>query len=160
MTQPLTPLVVRQDGAPTIQGPVGGRLTFTARGKQTGGLLTAFVNEVAPGEGPPLHTHADEAETWFILEGRLRFLLDGALEDAPAGTFVFVPKGVAHAFQNIGDTPARLLVQFMPSGHMESFFDQFAALDADADIPEAFRRIGASVGMDVVGPPLGRSHPR
>ncbi len=45
---------------------------------------------------------------------------------------------------------------FTPAG-MERFFDRFAALSA-AD-PEAFRRIGGPLGMDVIGPPLARSDP-
>ena len=33
----------------SVQGPAGGPLTFKARGEQTGGLLTAIENEIAPG---------------------------------------------------------------------------------------------------------------
>jgi len=42
---------------------------------------------------------------------------------------------------------------------MERFFDHFAALPEGADIPAAFGDIGRKVGMEVVGPPLARSHP-
>lgn len=47
---------------PTVQGPVGGPLTFKARGEQTGGALTAFENVIAPGDGPPLHTRPGRPE--------------------------------------------------------------------------------------------------
>lgn len=142
----------------TIRGPVGGPLTFKVRGEQTDGRMTALENVIPPGEGPPLHRHADEDETWQVLEGRLRFRLGDDLHGAPAGTFVFVPRGVPHCFQNIGDAPARILVIFTPAG-MERFFDRLAALDEGSDLPEAFRSIGLDVGMDVVGPPLAVSHP-
>ena len=66
---------------------------------------------------------------------------------------MFVPRGVPHAFTNVGPEPARILVVFTPSG-MERFFDQFAELPADAVLPQAFKAIGGQVGMDVVGPPL------
>ena len=128
------------------------------RGEQSGGALTAFENTVAPGDGPPLHVHAAEDEAWYVLEGDLRFRLGDELRGAPAGSFVFVPRGVPHCFQNVGDAPARILVLFTPSG-MERFFDRFAALPEDADLASAFRSIGAEVGMDVLGPPLARSHP-
>jgi quercetin dioxygenase-like cupin family protein len=135
----------------TIEGPAGGPLTFKARGEQTGGALTAVENVIAPGDGPPLHTHANEDEAWYVLEGTLRFRLGDDDATAPAGSFVFVPRGTPHCFQNAGDQPARILVLFTPSG-MEAFFDRFAALDAFD--PGAFAAIGASLGMAVTGPPL------
>jgi quercetin dioxygenase-like cupin family protein len=142
----------------TIAGPVGGPLTFKARGEQTAGRLTALENVIPPGEGPPLHRHAHEDETWQVLEGKLRFRLGDDIHEAPAGSFVFVPRGVPHCFQNVGEAPARILVIFTPAG-MERFFDAFASLPHDGDPAEAFKSIGARVGMDVVGPPLAVSHP-
>jgi quercetin dioxygenase-like cupin family protein len=142
----------------TIRGPVGGPLTFKARGEQTGGNLTVFENAVVPGEGPPLHVHASEDEAWYVLEGDLRFRLGADLHSAPAGSFVFVPRGTPHCFQNVAARTARVLVMFTPSG-MESFFDSFAALPDDAVGPHAFGSIGREVGMDVIGPPLALSDP-
>jgi quercetin dioxygenase-like cupin family protein len=142
----------------TIEGPAGGPLTFKVRGEQTNGSLTALENVIAPGDGPPLHVHANEDEAWYVLEGELRFRLDEQLAAAPAGTFVFVPRGTAHCFQNAGDTPARILVLFTPSG-MERFFDRFAAQPPGAVDPRAFASIGGEVGMDVVGPPLAQLAP-
>jgi quercetin dioxygenase-like cupin family protein len=140
-----------------MQGPAGGPLTFKARGDQTGGLLTVLENVVAPGDGPPLHVHRDEDESWVILDGAFRFLLGDEIVSAPAGSFVFVPRGTPHCFQNVSEEPARILVLFTPSG-MERFFEEFAVLPSFD--PDAFRRIGREVGMEVLGPPLGRSHPR
>jgi quercetin dioxygenase-like cupin family protein len=153
------PVAVGPGEGATIQGPAGGPLTFKVRGAQTDGALTAFENVIAPGDGPPAHVHAAEDESWYVIEGHLRFRLGEALEQAPAGSFVFVPRGVAHAFQNVGDGPARILVLFTPSG-MERFFDRFAGLPDGSAVPEAFARIGREVGMEVVGPPLAVSHPR
>jgi len=140
----------------TIQGPVGGPLTFKARGEQTNGTLTVLENTVAPGDGPPLHFHESEDEAWYVLEGTLRFRLDAEVHTAPAGSFVFVPRGTPHCFQNNGDQPAQILVIFTPSG-MEKFFDRFSVLPSDEVEPGAFRRIGGDVGMEVVGPPLAES---
>jgi quercetin dioxygenase-like cupin family protein len=152
------PIVVRPGAGPTIQGPVGGPLTFKLRGDQADGALTVFENVIAPGDGPPLHTHADEDESWYVLEGTMRFKLDGRLHTAPAGSFVFAPRTAPHAFQNMGAEPARMLVWFTPSG-MERFFDGFATLPDGSDIPAAFARVGGEVGMEVLGPPLAVSDP-
>lgn len=137
----------------TIEGPVGGPLTFKARGEQTGGRLTALENVVAPGDGPPLHVHDAEDEAWHVIEGTLRFQLGEEIAEAPAGSFVFVPRGTPHCFANAGEQPARILVLFTPSG-MERFFDRFAGLSPGEVGPGAFRELGGEVGMDVVGPPL------
>jgi len=113
---------------------------------------------IPPGEGPPMHVHAHEDESWYVLEGELRFSLDGELAAAPTGTFVFVRRGTPHCFQNVGDAPARILVLFTPSG-MERFFERFATLPSGRFDPESFRTAGREAGMDVVGPPLAVSHP-
>jgi quercetin dioxygenase-like cupin family protein len=150
-----SPFAVGPGEGETIEGPAGGPLTFKARGEQTGGTLTALENVIAPGDGPPLHTHAGEDEAWYVLEGALRFRLGEQDSLAPAGSFVFVPRGTPHCFTNAGEDPARILVLFTPSG-MERFFDRFAALEAFD--PRAFGEIGAAVGMTVIGPPL-RTNP-
>src|SRR6187401_2820746 len=89
---------VRPGDGTTVRGPVGGPLTFKVRGEQSDGRLTALENVIPPGEGPPLHRHANEDETWQVLEGELRFRLGDDIRRAPAGTFVFVPRGVPHCF--------------------------------------------------------------
>jgi quercetin dioxygenase-like cupin family protein len=148
------PVAVAPGDGPTIQGPVGGPLHFKVRGEQTDGRLTAIENVIPPGEGPPVHVHANEDEFWFLIEGDLRFRLGDDVRMAPEGSFVYVPRGTPHAFQNTGDAPARILVMFTPSG-MEEFFDRMAELEAPS--PSAFRDLGSPVGMDVVGPPMAQS---
>jgi len=97
--------------------------------------------------------HTREHETVYVLEGDLRFKLDDELRATPAGSFVFIPRGVAHSFQNVGEEPGRMVVMFSPAG-MEGFFDRLSQLTAfDWD---EFRRAAAEVGTDVVSPPPAR----
>ena len=42
-----------------------------------------------------------------MLEGELAFQLEDELVTRGAGELAFVPRGVAHAFANRGDAPAR-----------------------------------------------------
>lgn len=146
------PITVADAEGLSIRGPVGGALLFKARGEQTDGALTALVNEIPAGQGPPLHVHADQDEAWWIVEGAVRFRIGDQTASAAAGAFVWVPRGVPHAFRNDDEATARLLVLFTPAG-MEPFFDAIGALST-VD-PEDFARLGAGVGMTVVGPPLG-----
>ena len=135
----------------TVGNPVGGEVAFKVRGERSDGRLTAFETLVAPGLGPPLHTHAAEDETLYVLEGRVRFRLGDELRTGGPGSFAFVPRGTRHTFRNVGTEPARMLIHFSPAG-MERFFDAFGALAAPE--PADFARLGADVGMDLVGPPL------
>jgi quercetin dioxygenase-like cupin family protein len=139
-----------------IRSPIAGEVTFLARGEQTNGALTALDVVVPPGQGPPLHVHAREDETIWVLEGDVRFKLDGELKSGPAGTFVFIPHGVAHCFQNVGEQPARFFATITPAG-LETFFERLAGLTAFD--PDAFRRAAAEEGTMVVGPPLAESDP-
>jgi quercetin dioxygenase-like cupin family protein len=150
------PTVVGPGEGRTIEGPAGGPLTFKATGAETGGRLTAFENVIAPGDGPPLHTHASEDEVFYVVEGDLRFKLGEEIRPTPTRSFVFIPRGTAHCFQNIGSDPARVLVLFNPSG-MEGFFEPFSELE-EVDL-EAFARLGREVGMEIIGPPLAVSDP-
>jgi uncharacterized cupin superfamily protein len=87
-------------GRPTIK--VGPRLS-----RQIG----VVEGELPPGGGFQVpHWHDDLDETFYVLEGEIEFLLDGAWHRAPAGSTVFVPAGTVHAFRNAGDQPARQLV--------------------------------------------------
>jgi mannose-6-phosphate isomerase-like protein (cupin superfamily) len=138
------------------RSPIGGDVTYLVRGRETDGAMTALDVIVPPGEGPALHVHGREAEGLYVVSGGLRFRLGDEIRDTPAGSFVFVPSGVAHCFQNTGDEPARMLVTFTPAG-MEGFFEELARLDA-VD-PAAFRDAAGGYGMTVVGPPLAQSHP-
>jgi hypothetical protein len=82
------PAVVRAGEGQTIEGAAGGPLAFKVRAENTNGALTAFENRIAPGDGPPLHVHANEDEAWYVIDGELRFRLDEEIafpdEDARA----------------------------------------------------------------------------
>ena len=135
--------VIEPEAGEQVRNPVGGKVTFKVRD----GRVTVFESEIAPGDGPPLHVHANEEEVLYVLEGSFRFRLGEEITAAPVGALMFVPRGVPHCFQNAGDEPGRLLITFTPSG-MERFF---ALSGGD---PAAFDAAAREVGMSVVGPPL------
>ena len=77
----------------------------------------------------------------------MTFQIDGEEHVAPAGSFVFVPRGVLHSFWNAGTEPATQLTMITPSG-IEDYFDALGALRAAGEVtPEALaalrRRCGA-----------------
>lgn len=58
--------------------------------------------------GPGPHSHSED-DVFFILEGTMSVLLDDEWIDASAGSFVLIPGGVTHDFQNRSEKRAGLL---------------------------------------------------
>lgn len=138
-----------------LETPAAGLLTFWARGDETGGALTLFESVIEAGQGPPVHRHLREDEFICVLAGRLRFLLADDLVDAPAGSCVFIPRGMAHAWRAVDGEPVRFLGGFTPAAPgMERFFERCAKLPAGTRLAEGFGRFSSDAGMEVVGPPL------
>jgi mannose-6-phosphate isomerase-like protein (cupin superfamily) len=150
--------LVRAGQGTVVRGPAGGPAAIKARTETTNGSLACLEVTVGPGEGPPAHVHRREDEAWFLLDGRFRFLADNELFEADPGSFVFVPRGTRHCFQNLEDRPSRILVLFTPSG-MERFFEEHAALPPGPIDPSVYGEIAERSWMDVVGPPLAQTHP-
>jgi mannose-6-phosphate isomerase-like protein (cupin superfamily) len=58
--------------------------------------------------GPGGHQHPED-DVFYVLAGTISFRVDDRWVDAPAGSFVLVPGGVTHDFQNRGDGRAGFL---------------------------------------------------
>jgi quercetin dioxygenase-like cupin family protein len=92
-----------------------GNVEFLARTADTP-RFTLSIIDFAAGRVLDAHAHADEDDSFYILEGELTFTLDGEDVVAPAGTFVLVPPGVEHGFRNDTDAPVRILNVHAPAG--------------------------------------------
>jgi quercetin dioxygenase-like cupin family protein len=123
--------------------PDGGRLVwlgglgvrFMLDGHQTDGRFALVEHPLKPRAlGSPLHTHTREDEYSYVLEGSVGVQIGETEMVALAGTLIVKPRGLAHAFWNAGDEPARLLELISPSG-FEGYFaamaDLFAAGEPD-----------------------------
>lgn len=100
--------------------PGGGRhvgnVEFLARSEDTPRFNLAVITIEPHGEGPGLHAHPDEDDSFYMLEGELIFTVDGEEVVAGAGTFVLVPPGVPHSFRNRSDVIARFVNVHAPAG--------------------------------------------
>jgi quercetin dioxygenase-like cupin family protein len=151
---------VRRPGDQPAGDAPAGRVACTARGVETGGAATFFQTVAPPGQGPPHHMHLNEDEFIYVLDGQLRVRLAEAMHEAPAGTFVFIPKGLPHTWQATGAADAQFAFGFTPAAPgMERFFERSAELRPETRLAEAFERFAADAGMQVLGPPLALSHP-
>src|SRR5215470_16620816 len=111
--------VVLPDGAPRFSGPQGREADVTellATHDQTGGALGLFRQTIAPKSGPPTHIHQAEDEFFYVVRGEFQVKLGDRIMSAPAQSVMFVPRGTAHTFQNVGTEPGVLLVGVTPGG--------------------------------------------
>jgi quercetin dioxygenase-like cupin family protein len=132
-------IVVRTPGT-GMDIPLGdaGVVTLKAVGTETAGRLAAYEFGVPPTTaGPPLHLHRTWDEAFYVLEGEMTFLIAGEEHRAPAGSFIFIPRGVLHTFWNANDAPARQLTVFTPSGIEDYFAALTQLLTAENDAARA-----------------------
>src|SRR5579859_5996002 len=77
--------------------------------------------------GAPEHVHSAVEECFYVLDGAFRFKVAGSLVIAEPGTFLLVPRGVAHTWTNALDVASTMLLTFVPGG-MKAFFEEAAPL--------------------------------
>jgi mannose-6-phosphate isomerase-like protein (cupin superfamily) len=99
---------------------------------------------------PPTHVHVDVEEAYFVLDGQVTFILDGAETVAGPGTFVLVPAGTGHTFGNLSPEPSRLLVLHSPP--LDAYFVELENLWSTAKPPtvEEERALMNRYGMTAV----------
>ncbi len=143
--------IVLPGGAPRFSGPEGREADVTelvATGDQTGGALGLYRQTIAPKSGPPTHIHQAEDEFFYVVSGEFKVKLGDRIMSAPAHSVMFVPRGTAHSFQNVGPEPGVLLVGVTPGG-FEKMFEERQGVDAETN-----RALMKKHKMEVVGPPL------
>lgn len=101
---------------------LGHRFTWLAEGRETGGQYSVVDALIRRGLEPPPHTHTHEDEAYYIVDGRVRFVVDGAAHATGPGDFVFLPRGQQHGFRLESDT-ARALIIMNPAGLEEAFHE-------------------------------------
>lgn len=129
---------------------LGDRQTVKVTGEDTGGAFALVENHNPPGVGIPMHLHRHEDETFYVVEGDVRFTVDGEQIEAGPGTTVFLPRGTPHAFEVVGDGPARMLILLAPAG-LEGLFRELAALDGPPD-PAALAAACGPYGIEFLAP--------
>ena len=112
-------------------------MTFKVSSEDTGGMY-ALTDSVVPPQGEaPLHVHHREDEAFWVLEGELEILVGEDTFRASAGSFVHLPKGVRHAYKNVGMRPARFLTLIVPGG-LEKLFEEVGKPATDLSFPPPF----------------------
>ncbi len=130
---------------------------------ESGGLGVSLVTQ-PPGVATPLHQHTHEDEAFFLLEGTMTYRAGEETVHLAQGDFLWLPRGVPHAFRVTGEHPVRFL-GFADPGGLFGLYDEVGiparerrlpgddALTPDVEIPR-WNEVGPRYGLEVVGPPL------
>jgi quercetin dioxygenase-like cupin family protein len=123
-------------------------IAVLVRGEETAGRCAVVVTVEERGTHPPRHLHLREDETLYVIEGSLDVWVAGEWVEAPAGTALFLPRGVEHAL--LAETEkARVLSFFAPAG-FERFYGEMATV-GPLDV-ERLVTTAARYGCEIAGP--------
>jgi mannose-6-phosphate isomerase-like protein (cupin superfamily) len=88
-------------------GPI--QAVFKDDGAETAGAYSISEWRLEPHTtGPGAHHHPED-DVFYVIVGTMSLLVDDRWIDAPTGSFVLIPGGVTHDFENRTDEPAAML---------------------------------------------------
>jgi mannose-6-phosphate isomerase-like protein (cupin superfamily) len=134
----------------------GDLIALRIHSRDVAGAFTIVEARVLPLSGPPMHIHKERDEIFEVLTGVFRFQCGDDVFDISAGRTVVVPRGVPHAWVNLGAHPARLLFSFVPGG-IDDLFEQIGKTP-----PDQWAALAALHDSFITGPPIvieGASEP-
>jgi quercetin dioxygenase-like cupin family protein len=103
-------------------------IRYLIDGSETGSM-GIFELSVPPGSNvPPPHSHSDNEEIVYVLEGTLRYSVGSDTRDLVSGESMHTPRGTVHAFSNPGNLVARALIILSPDIGAQYFKDVAAVL--------------------------------
>lgn len=132
--------------------------TFVKVGaSETGGAYTLMEDNLKQNFRLGLHMHKTHAETFYILEGKIDFYVDGEWMTAEPGACLHIPPGVPHACtMQDGAAHARMLMIFQPSG-FDLYLEELSKL-SDADFADEAKMTALNEKYDIIS--LGELPPR
>ena len=126
------------------------QIRYLIDGSKTGGL-GVFELTLPPGANvPPAHSHRDNEEFFYVVEGAISYSVDADARELKAGEWMSTPRGSVHGFRNGGTQTARALVMLTPDIGAQYFQDVAAVVNAGgppdkARLVEVMTRYGLSL---------------
>jgi quercetin dioxygenase-like cupin family protein len=98
-------------------------------GPETAGRYALSHSTIAIGGGALEHRHSREAESFYVITGRLRFAIDGQTVTLARGDFLHAEPGLKYSFEAL--EPTEVLILYAPAG-LERFIAEAGLADSDA----------------------------
>jgi DNA-binding transcriptional MerR regulator len=103
-------------------------------GRDTGGAFSVFELSVS---GGPRHSHPEQDEWIYVLDGDWAIEVGGERLDLSPGGSVFIPRDTSHTWAVALGQPGRVLNVYQPAGAMESFFHAVSTCEELPTIEDA-----------------------
>jgi quercetin dioxygenase-like cupin family protein len=133
------------DSRPRALNVIGEQVTVLVDGA-TSGNFEIFHQDGPEGTGPAPHSHPWN-EAFFVLAGNMTFgIEDSGEQDAPPGTFVFIPAGSTHWFR-FGPGGGRMLNMTPTRGIGDAFAEVDARISPDEPNLDLVLEIGTKHGL-------------
>jgi quercetin dioxygenase-like cupin family protein len=157
-------VLVRGPGEGPGTWVLGSLFERLASGEETGGGFALSLVTQPPGTATPVHIHTLEDEAFYLLDGTMTYSADGELHRLARGSFIFLRRGLPHAFRVTGDAPVRFLAIASPGALMSLYDEAGRPAGAHQLPPPDQEQLMADVhrwletapryGLSIVGPPL------
>ena len=138
-------------------------IRYLVDGAQSGGLGLFEMKVPAGARVPPPHSHTDNEECVYVLEGVLRYTVDDETRDLKPGEWMSTPRGSVHQFSNPGSDTSRALVMMTPDIGAQFFVDVAALASAGGPpdrtkLMEVMTRYGLVPAAPTLAPRVTQLH--
>ena len=132
---------------------IGLGITVKTDGESTHDAYSLFEYTIPPlTDGPPLHLHTREDESFICLAGRLDVHLGGQDFVLEHGDYLYLPRDVVHAFRNTYNDEARVISVVSPAG-LEAYYQTLADMPPGPKDLGLLKKIMADFGIEMQLPP-------
>lgn len=133
---------------------LGLRTWIKADRDRTGGNFSLIEQVIPAGFESPWHVHHTEDESFYVIDGAMTVIVDGATVALGAGGYAFGPRGVPHGFRIDGDRPARILLMTSGGDFADFIAEASVAADAPPSAPdmEALMAAATRNNLGILGP--------
>lgn len=144
-------IVIPADGGRRLDGLTpGGRFDLKLVGRDTADSIMLFEEICPVGRKSRYHLHRDSDEVIWVVAGEFSFKIGDEVTTGGPGTCAFMPRGVAHAWKNIGNDTGRLVGLYTPAaagGYIEELLEE-----GRPQTPEESKALADRHHWEIVGP--------
>jgi quercetin dioxygenase-like cupin family protein len=113
------------------------KINYLIDGTVNGGMGVFEMTVPPQANVPPPHSHSQNDEFVYVLEGTMRYSVDSVTRDLHPGEWMSSPRGSVHQFSNPENATARVLITLSPDIGAQYFRDIAAALNVGASVDPA-----------------------
>lgn len=144
--------VVRRGEGRTVHY-AGNVMQWKLEQDKSGGFCSVVEVVMRRGEEPPLHTHANEDEMYFVMEGDLTYYCGSDVFDVSPGDAVFLPRGTPHCFSVSRESgTARLMLLVLPSNSLRGYFDVMGVASDSPEMPPPMPDFPVAKAVEAIAP--------